>query len=227
MSVSGARTGDALAGVLLACLAGFYEVERSGVVGRHRARRLGAVPPLLATSAARWGLRVGAGPTVSGAECNVVKSRRVRRCVPGGRPRVASSAVACHDLADEVKATGEQELATLGRRGWFPVLGAFERVAMAEREPAFMLSLWRAGFVCPERATEPPTGDAGPAHAANQTERANAKPTAATTGDEDETEGDDRTQPRTARATKHDGNRTQRPDTATAANERRPGTANA
>ena len=61
-SVSGARPGDALAGVP-ACLAGFHEVDRSGVVGRHRARRLGAVPPLLATSAARWGVRRGAWPT--------------------------------------------------------------------------------------------------------------------------------------------------------------------
>ena len=42
------------------------------------------MPLLLCTSAARWGLRVGAGPTVSGAECNAVKSRRVRRCLPWG-----------------------------------------------------------------------------------------------------------------------------------------------
>ena len=37
-SVSVARTGDALAGVL-ACLAGFHEVERSGALGRLRAAR--------------------------------------------------------------------------------------------------------------------------------------------------------------------------------------------
>jgi len=61
-SVSEARTGDALAGVT-ACLAGFYEVERSGVVGRHRAPRLGAVPPPLCASAARWWEREGAWPT--------------------------------------------------------------------------------------------------------------------------------------------------------------------
>jgi len=42
-SVSEARPGDALAGGT-ACLAGFQEVEGSGVVGRHRARRSGAVP---------------------------------------------------------------------------------------------------------------------------------------------------------------------------------------
>ena len=38
-SVSEARTGDALAGVLFACLAGFHEVERSGALGRLRAVR--------------------------------------------------------------------------------------------------------------------------------------------------------------------------------------------
>ena len=37
-SVSVARTGDALAGVL-ACLAGFHEAERSGALGRLRAVR--------------------------------------------------------------------------------------------------------------------------------------------------------------------------------------------
>ena len=37
-SVSGARTGDALAGVL-ACLAGFHEVDRSGALGKLRAVR--------------------------------------------------------------------------------------------------------------------------------------------------------------------------------------------
>ena len=67
-----------------ACLAGFHEVERSGALGRLRAPRLGAVPPLSFVSAARWGLRVGAGPTVSGAEWNAVKSRRVRRWLPWG-----------------------------------------------------------------------------------------------------------------------------------------------
>jgi len=69
--------------------------------------------------------------------------------------------------------------------------------------------------------------DADAAHAANRRERASAKPTAATTGDEDGTEEDDRTQPTTARATKRAGNRTQQRDTETAATERRPGDANA
>jgi hypothetical protein len=58
-SVSGARTGDALAGGI-ACLGGFYEVKGSGVGGRHRTPRLGAVPPLLFATAARWGEREGA-----------------------------------------------------------------------------------------------------------------------------------------------------------------------
>ena len=67
----------------------------------------------------------------------------------------------------------------------------------------------------------------GEANAANRRERANATRTAATTGDEGETEGDDRTQPTTARATKRADNRTQRRDTENAPNERRPGDANA
>ena len=61
-SVSEARPGDALAGVP-ACLAGFHVVERSGVGGRHREPPLGAVPPLLVASAARWWEREGAWPT--------------------------------------------------------------------------------------------------------------------------------------------------------------------
>ena len=76
-------------------------------------------------------------------------------------------------------------------------------------------------------ATRLPTEDADDAQAANRKERANAKRTAATTGDEDGTEGDDRTQPTTAPATKRAGNRAQQPDTENAANERRPGDANA
>jgi hypothetical protein len=39
----------------IAYLVGFHAVERNGVGGRHRAPRLGAVPPRLCTSAARWG----------------------------------------------------------------------------------------------------------------------------------------------------------------------------
>jgi hypothetical protein len=44
--------------------------------------------------------------------------------------------------------------------------------------------------------------------AANPKERANARRAAATTGDEDEMQEDNRTHARTARATKRDGNRT-------------------
>ena len=58
MSVPGARTGDALAGVL-ACLVGFHEVERSRVGGKHRAPRLGPVPPRLHSWAARCRRRSG------------------------------------------------------------------------------------------------------------------------------------------------------------------------
>ena len=53
-SVPGARPGDAVAGGI-ACLGGFHAVERNGVGGRHCAPRLGAVPPRLWSSAARWG----------------------------------------------------------------------------------------------------------------------------------------------------------------------------
>jgi len=63
--------------------------------------------------------------------------------------------------------------------------------------------------------------------AANQTERATAKPTAATTGETDATEEDNRTHARTAPATTRAGNRTQQPDTETAANEHGPEPANA
>ena len=72
---------------VLACLGGFHEVERSGVVGRHRAalgqcRRVGA-------SAARWGC-AERGADRSVAEWSEVKSRRVRR---PGRP------AKCRELA--------------------------------------------------------------------------------------------------------------------------------
>ena len=76
-------------------------------------------------------------------------------------------------------------------------------------------------------ATPTPTEDADDAQATNRKERANAKRRAATTGDEDGTEEDNRTPATTARATKRAGNRTQQPDTENAANERRPGDANA
>ena len=76
-------------------------------------------------------------------------------------------------------------------------------------------------------ATQPPTEDADAAQAANRKERATAKRRAATTGAEGDTEEDDRTQPRTARATKRADNRNQRRDTENAPNERRPGDANA
>ena len=92
-------------------------------------------------------------------------------------------------------------------------------------EADFMLAaLWD---LYPEGATQPPTEDADDAQATNRKERATAKRTAATTGDEDGTEEDNQPPATTAPATKRAGNRTQRPDTGTAANERRPGDANA
>jgi len=60
------------------------------------------------------------------------------------------------------------------------------------------------------------------ANAANRRGRANARRAAATTGDEDGTETENRTPARTARATKRAGNRTLQPGTGTTANERRP-----
>jgi len=65
------------------------------------------------------------------------------------------------------------------------------------------------------------------ANAANRRDAATARPAAATTGDEDETEEDNRPPATTAPATKRAGNKTQQPGTETAANERRPGPANA
>ena len=52
----------------------------------------------------------------------------------------------------------------------------------------------------------------------NRRQRANARRSAATTGDGDGTGKDNRAHARTARATKRAGNRTQRPDTETAGN---------
>ena len=66
-----------------------------------------------------------------------------------------------------------------------------------------------------------------PPTAANRRERANARRTAATTGDEDGTDGDNRTHATNARATKRAGSSTLQPGTGNAANERRPGDANA
>ena len=54
-----------------------------------------------------------------------------------------------------------------------------------------------------------------------------AAPTAATRGDRDGTEEDNQPPATTARAMKRAGNRTQRRDTETAANESQPGDANA
>ena len=87
-SVSAARTGDALAGVP-ACLGGFHEVEGSGVGGRHRTPRLGAVPPPLCSSAARWGsARVRCRPERSGVE----RSEKPASQVPWGLAK-------CRELA--------------------------------------------------------------------------------------------------------------------------------
>ena len=99
-SVSEARPGDALAGGT-ACLAGFYEVEGSGVAEKHRARRLGAVPLLC------WQRGGGAPERVadrSVAEWNEVKSRRVRRL--GSWSKGLAFHGATHGLAS-LRATAE------------------------------------------------------------------------------------------------------------------------
>jgi hypothetical protein len=67
------------------------------------------------------------------------------------------------------------------------------------------------------------TASGGP----NRRERANARRAAATTGETDGTEEDNQPPATTARATKRAGDRAQQPDPENAANERRPGDANA
>ena len=126
------------------------------------------MPPLSFASAARWGLRVGAGPTVSGAEWNGVKSRRVRR--PGGRPSDVSWRGGLPRPSERGLATGERNSRLLAGGVGFLLFQAFERGALAERELAFLSSLgeltffgcvgwaWlrREGLPQPARETQPP-----------------------------------------------------------------------
>jgi len=97
----------------------------------------------------------------------------------------------------------------------------------------FVASLWRAGFLCPERATQFPREDVDAAGATSRRERASARRMAATRGNEDGTEEGNRTHARTAQATKRAESKTPLPDTGNAPKpaERdrggRPGTASA